>query len=100
MTKRRTRKPGLASARKRSTKSAPRHGKTPTEATAAAATVARLKRRLAAARRRVARLEARADTDFLLDIPNRRGFERELKRSIAYVRRYRATAALLLVDVD
>lgn len=45
-------------------------------------------------------LEAHADTDFLLEIPNRRGFERELSRSIAYAKRYHASAALLIVDVD
>jgi len=67
---------------------------------AAAVVIARLTRRLAQARRLIARLEAHADTDFLLDIANRRGFERELNRSIAYVKRYRATAALLIVDVD
>ena len=67
---------------------------------AAAEVIARLTRRLAEARRLIARLEAHADTDFLLDIANRRGFERELNRSIAYVKRYRATAALLIVDVD
>jgi diguanylate cyclase (GGDEF)-like protein len=67
---------------------------------AAAVVIARLTRRLAEARRRIARLEAHAETDFLLDIANRRGFERELNRSIAYVKRYRATAALLIVDVD
>lgn len=66
----------------------------------AAATVAALMKRLTQARRHIARLEARADTDFLLDIPNRRGFERELGRSIAYVKRYGASAALLVVDVD
>jgi diguanylate cyclase (GGDEF)-like protein len=66
----------------------------------AALTIAALTRRLARARRHIARLEAHADTDFLLDIPNRRGFERELSRSIAYVKRYRASAALLVVDVD
>ena len=62
--------------------------------------IATLTKRLAQARLHIARLEARADTDFLLDIPNRRGFERELNRSIAYVKRYRASAALLVVDVD
>ena len=62
--------------------------------------IAALTRRLAQARRHIARLESHADTDFLLDIPNRRGFERELDRSIAYVKRYRASAALLVVDVD
>lgn len=66
----------------------------------AAVVIARLTKRLAQARRHIARLEAHADTDFLLDIPNRRGFERELSRSIAYVKRYRASAALLIVDVD
>jgi diguanylate cyclase (GGDEF)-like protein len=78
-------------------------GKNPRAAgagTAAAEAIAALRRRLAQARRHIARLEARADTDFLLDIPNRRGFERELSRSIAYVKRYRASAALLAIDVD
>lgn len=67
---------------------------------AAGPAIATLTKRLAQARRHIARLEARADTDFLLDIPNRRGFERELNRSLAFVKRYRASAALLLVDVD
>ncbi|MDQ8726923.1 GGDEF domain-containing protein [Bradyrhizobium sp. LHD-71] len=62
--------------------------------------VAALTKRLAQAKRRIAKLEARADTDYLLDVPNRRGFERELARSIAYAKRYRASAALLIVDVD
>jgi diguanylate cyclase (GGDEF)-like protein len=65
-----------------------------------AAAIAVLTKRLAQARRRIAELEAHADTDFLLDIPNRRGFARELNRSIAFVKRYRASAALLVVDVD
>ena len=42
----------------------------------------RLKRELAAARARVSDLEARADVDPLLDILNRRGFERELNRAL------------------
>jgi diguanylate cyclase (GGDEF)-like protein len=67
---------------------------------AASLVIAKLTKRLAQAQRYIARLEAHADTDFLLDIPNRRGFERELNRSIAYVKRYRASAALLIVDVD
>lgn len=67
---------------------------------ASAEVIAKLTKRLAEARRLIARLEAHADTDFLLDIANRRGFQRELIRSIAYVKRYRATAALLIVDVD
>jgi len=59
-----------------------------------------LQAELAAARARVAQLEARADVDPLLDIFNRRGFERELHRSLAYVRRYGASAALIYLDLD
>src|SRR6185295_13686734 len=42
----------------------------------------------------------RADVDPLTDVFNRRGFERELKRSLAYVKRYGTSAALLYVDLD
>ncbi len=49
---------------------------------------------------KIAELEARADVDPLLDILNRRGFERELARSIAYVKRYGTAAALLFIDLD
>lgn len=59
-----------------------------------------LRTKLKDALRRVAELEAAADTDFLLDIPNRRGFERELARAIAYMKRYRASGALIVLDVD
>ncbi|SFQ11487.1 diguanylate cyclase (GGDEF) domain-containing protein [Bradyrhizobium sp. Ghvi] len=64
------------------------------------ATIRGLRTKLAQALRRVAELEAAADTDFLLDIPNRRGFERELQRAIAYMKRYRASGALIVLDVD
>ena len=64
------------------------------------AEVARLKRELEEARARIAELELRADVDPLLDILNRRGFERELKRSLAYVKRYATPAALLYIDLD
>jgi len=33
-------------------------------------------------------------------IPNQRGFERELHRAIAYIKRYRANGALIVLDVD
>jgi diguanylate cyclase (GGDEF)-like protein len=66
----------------------------------AKATIRRLKRELAQAQQRVEELQASADTDFLLGIPNRRGFERELHRSIAYIKRYHASGALILFDVD
>lgn len=55
---------------------------------------------MAKAKTRIEELQASADTDFLLDIPNRRGFERELQRSIAYIKRYRAGGALIVLDVD
>ena len=45
-------------------------------------------------------LEASVDTDFLLGIPNRRGFERELNRAVAYIKRYQASGALIVLDVD
>jgi diguanylate cyclase (GGDEF)-like protein len=104
---RRTRLIGLLSAKSaiatgvRTGDAAPGKGKNPRQAGKdAVAAIASLTRRLVQAQRRIALLEAHADTDFLLDIPNRRGFERELNRSIAYVKRYRASAALLVVDVD
>ncbi|MGQ0683311.1 GGDEF domain-containing protein [Bradyrhizobium sp.] len=62
--------------------------------------VRRLRQELAAARAEIELLKAAAETDFLLDILNRRGFERELSRSIAFIKRYSARAALLVLDVD
>src|SRR5258705_11115956 len=59
-----------------------------------------IRTQLATALARIERLEASADTDFLLDIHNRRGFERELNRSIAYVKRNHASGALIVLDVD
>lgn len=63
-------------------------------------TVRRLRAQLAKAQARIEELQASADIDFLLDIPNRRGFERELHRSIAYIKRYQASGALIVLDVD
>src|SRR6478736_2802316 len=63
-------------------------------------TIRRLKTELAKAAARIEELQASADTDFLLDIPNRRGFERELNRSIGYINRYHASGALIVLDVD
>ena len=54
------------------------------------ATIRRLRADLARAERGIEELQASADTDFLLGIPNRRGFEHELARAIAYIKRYQA----------
>jgi diguanylate cyclase (GGDEF)-like protein len=62
--------------------------------------VERLQAELAAARAKVTQLQAEADVDPLLDMINRRGFERELRRSLAYVRRYGTMAALIYLDLD
>jgi diguanylate cyclase (GGDEF)-like protein len=62
--------------------------------------IRRLRAQLARALERVEELQASADTDFLLNIPNRRGFVRELQRSISYIKRYHASGALIVLDVD
>ena len=62
--------------------------------------IERLKSDLRFARAKITELEARLDIDPLLDILNRRGFERELKRSLAYVKRYGADAVLVYIDLD
>jgi len=66
----------------------------------ARATIRQLRGELSRALKRIEELQASADTDFLLGIHNRRGFERELNRAVAYIRRYRASGALIVVDVD
>ncbi len=66
----------------------------------AKAEIRRLKSRLAKALERIEQLQTAAETDFLLGIPNRRGFERELTRAISYIQRYHATGALIVLDVD
>ncbi len=81
----------------------PAEPKTSNPAMAPAALLAEIERLTAditRAQRTIAELEARADIDPLLDILNRRGFERELKRSLAYLQRYRGEAALLFIDLD
>jgi diguanylate cyclase (GGDEF)-like protein len=77
--------------------SAPRRPAAPDDSRLA---VRRLRSQLARAQARIEELQAFADTDFLLDIPNRRGFERALNRAIAYIKRYAAGGALVVLDVD
>ena len=74
-----------------------RHG---ASADGGAAVIRGLRSKLKKALQRIVELEAAADTDFLLDISNRRGFERELQRAVAYMKRYRASGALIVLDVD
>ena len=65
-----------------------------------AAEVDALAAQLKNSRARILDLEARVDVDPLTDVLNRRGFERELKRSLAYVKRYGTSAALIYIDLD
>jgi diguanylate cyclase (GGDEF)-like protein len=65
-----------------------------------AAEVERLAAELNASQTRISELEARIDVDPLTETLNRRGFERELKRSLAYVKRYAVSAALIYLDLD
>jgi diguanylate cyclase (GGDEF)-like protein len=92
------RKPALL----RRAQTAPRRSSAPKEPGAGEAKSAarRLRLELAKARAEIEQLKATAETDFLLDILNRRGFERELARSIAFIKRYSASGALLMLDVD
>lgn len=62
--------------------------------------IERLQEELIWAKCKISELEERADIDPLLDIFNRRGFERELKRSLAYVARYGTDAVLVYIDLD
>jgi diguanylate cyclase (GGDEF)-like protein len=62
--------------------------------------IERLRAALVKAEWRIAELEARADIDPLLDILNRRGFERELRRALSYMKRYEIATALVFLDLD
>jgi diguanylate cyclase (GGDEF)-like protein len=97
---------GSVSARPRSGKTAisgPKRAKADPKLPArldAALALRRLRRQLAEAMAKIEELQACADTDFLLGVLNRRGFERELSRAIAYIGRYQATGALIVLDID
>jgi len=83
---------------------APASAESPRPARSAAVRLAeevrRLELELAAARARMAALEARAEIDPLTDLVNRRGLERELKRALAYLKRYGTSAVLVYLDLD
>jgi diguanylate cyclase (GGDEF)-like protein len=55
---------------------------------------------LAEARRRIAELEEKLEIDPLLNVFNRRGLERALRRTIGLTERYQAEAAALVIDID
>jgi diguanylate cyclase (GGDEF)-like protein len=62
--------------------------------------ISRLRGQVAQLQDRVEQLDHLAHQDSLIDLPNRRGFFRELERLIARVSRYDARAAMLYVDLD
>ncbi len=74
-------------------------GRTPTAAQLVAE-VDRLARELAEARAKLVEAEAWADVDPLTGVLNRRGFERELTRALAYLARYGGQGALVYLDLD
>lgn len=65
-----------------------------------AAEIERLETELRAAQAGLAELQALVDVDSLTGIFNRRGFERELERALAFAARYGNAAALVFVDLD
>jgi diguanylate cyclase (GGDEF)-like protein len=64
------------------------------------AEVERLRSEIAELEQRVAALDQLAHQDSLIELPNRRGFMRQLERLISRVERYGEPAAMLFVDID
>jgi diguanylate cyclase (GGDEF)-like protein len=95
-------KPDRAPSGQRDRPFEPKQARAPSRSAAMrlAAEVEVLAAQLEASRARISQLEARVDIDPLTDVLNRRGFERELKRSLAYVKRYGASVALVYLDLD
>ena len=59
-----------------------------------------LRAKVARLQEKVEQLDQLAHQDSLINLPNRRGFMRELERLIARVDRYAINAAMLFVDLD
>ncbi|MGA8614088.1 MAG: GGDEF domain-containing protein [Xanthobacteraceae bacterium] len=78
----------------------PAKARSQSEAMRLANEVDRLAAQLEQSRARIVDLEAKVDIDPLTELLNRRSFERELKRSVAYVKRYGTSAALVYLDLD
>ncbi|HYC63989.1 MAG TPA: GGDEF domain-containing protein [Reyranellaceae bacterium] len=70
------------------------------DADALLAEVDRLRSEIARLEERVQLLDQLAHQDSLIDLPNRRGFMRQLERLIDRVARYGDSAAMLFVDID
>ncbi len=64
------------------------------------AEVDRLKQELVYSQQKVEELEFIADEDPLVQVLNRRAFDRELNRALAYARRYTMTASFLYLDLN
>jgi len=62
--------------------------------------ISSLRGKVARLQERVEQLDQLAHQDSLINLPNRRGFMRELERLIARVDRYGVNGAMLFVDVD
>ena len=64
------------------------------------AEIERLRGEVESLKQQAERLDRLAHQDSLIDLPNRRGFMRQLDMLIARVSRYGESAAMLFVDVD
>ena len=62
--------------------------------------ISMLRGKVARLQERVEQLDQLAHQDSLINLPNRRGFMRELERLISRVDRYGINAAMLFVDLD
>ena len=62
--------------------------------------IARLRGQVAQLQERVEQLDQLAHQDTLINLPNRRGFMRELERLVDRAKRYGHVAAMLFVDLD
>jgi diguanylate cyclase (GGDEF)-like protein len=62
--------------------------------------VRRLEAELVLAKKKIDQLEAQIETDPLLGILNRRGFQHALDRAIAHVKRYQSAAGIIFLDLN